>query len=383
MLQMIQESALWKSFSTLEDPRTNKHSSRHLLQDILLLTILGVICGADSWVAIERFGKSKEEWLKTFLKLPHGIPSHDTLGDFFARVNPQQLQTCFLNWINEVFSFSGGEIIAIDGKTLRGSYDTASDRKAIHMINAWACRNNIILGQYKTEEKSNEITAIPELLKVLDLQGNIVTIDAMGCQKKIAQQIIEQGGDYVFNLKGNQSSLHNDVSLFFKHYLENDPEKNKAVVSCSVIDGDHGRVEKRRYWITEDIAWLLQRADWRGLKSIGLVEYESVDKSTGEIKTEQRCFIASLAADAKQFSHAVRLHWGVESMHWCLDVGFREDNCRVRKDHAPENLAVIRQIALNLLKQEKTAKVGIQTKRLMAGWDHVYLAKLLDGSKNV
>ena len=187
---MVENTTLWRSFSDLEDPRADKHSSRHLVKDILLLTILGVICGADSWVAIERFGKSKEDWLKTFLKLPHGIPSHDTLGDFFARVNPQQLQQCFLNWINAIFSFSGGEIIAIDGKTLRGSYDSASDRKAIHMINAWACRNNIILGQFKTDEKSNEITAIPELLKVLDLKGNIVTIDAMGCQKKIAQQII-------------------------------------------------------------------------------------------------------------------------------------------------------------------------------------------------
>lgn len=380
---MVQDSALWKSFSDLEDPRTDKHSSRHFLQDILLLTILGVICGADSWVAIERFGKSKEDWLRTFLKLPHGIPSHDTLGDFFSRVNPQQLQACFLNWINAIFSFSGGEIIAIDGKTLRGSYDSASDRKAIHMINAWACRNNLILGQFKTEEKSNEITAIPELLKVLDLKGNIVTIDAMGCQKKIAQQIIEQGGDYVFNLKGNQSSLHNDVTLFFKHYFENKFPKNEAILNCEIVDGDHGRIETRRYWITDDIAWLSQAAEWCGLKSIGLVEYESVNKNTGEIKIEQRCFIASLSANAKLFSQAVRLHWGVESMHWCLDVGFREDACRVRKDHAPENLAVIRQIALNLLKQEKTAKVGVQTKRLMAGWDHSYLAKLLECGKIV
>lgn len=380
---MVENTALWKSFSDLEDPRADKHSSRHLLQDILLLTILGVICGADSWVAIERFGKSKEDWLKTFLKLPHGIPSHDTLGDFFARVNPKQLQQCFLNWINAIFSFSGGEIIAIDGKTLRGSYDSASDRKAIHMINAWACRNNIILGQFKTEEKSNEITAIPELLKVLDLKGNIVTIDAMGCQKKIAQQIIEQGGDYVFNLKGNQSSLHDDVVLFFKDYFENQSSKNEAILNCEVVNGDHGRIETRRYWITEDIAWLSQAAKWCGLKSIGLVEYENTNKNTGEVKIEQRCFIASLPANAKLFSQAVRLHWGVESMHWCLDVGFREDDCRVRKDHAPENLAVIRQIALNLLKQEKTAKVGIQTKRLMAGWDHSYLAKLLECGKIV
>lgn len=380
---MIQDNSLWKSFSALKDPRVDKHSSRHLLQDLFLLTILAVICGADSWVAIERFGKAKEDWLRTFLKLPHGIPSHDTLGDFFSRVDPLQLQECFLKWVNEVFNFSGGEIIAIDGKTLRSSYDSASNRKAIHMVNAWACQNNIVLGQFKTEEKSNEITAIPELLKVLDLKGNIVTIDAMGCQKKIAKQIIDQEGDYVFNLKGNQSSLHDDVTLFFKHYFESKPLKKSSMMSCEVVDGDHGRIETRRYWLTDDIAWLTQVTDWPGLKSVGMVEYESVNKLSGEVNREQRCFIASLAADAKLFSQAVRMHWGVESMHWCLDVGFREDACRVRKDHAPENLAVIRQIALNLLKQEKTAKVGIQTKRLMAGWDHAYLAKLLECGKIV
>ena len=236
--------------------------------------------------------------------------------------------------------------------------------------------------QFKTDEKSNEITAIPELLKVLNLKGNIVTIDAMGCQKKIAEQIIKQEGDYVFNLKGNQSTLHDDVRLFIETYIDKKGLQDKVFDTCEINDGHHGRVERRRYWITEDIDWLEQRDDWPGLKSIGLVEYENTNKSTGEIKIERRCFISSLTANASVFAQAVRLHWGIESFHWCLDVGFNEHACRVRKDYAPENFAVLRHIAMNLLKQEKTAKVGIKNKRLKAGWDNKYLVKLLMGSKS-
>lgn len=373
---------LLESFNELTDPRTQKHSLRHKLIDILMLTITAVICGADNWVAVEKFGHSKYAWLKTFLELPYGIPSHDIIGDVFSRLNPKELQESFLKWINAVFIFTGGKIIAVDGKTLRHSYDTASGRPAIHMVSAWCCQNNLVLGQVKTGEKSNEITAIPELLKMLDLKGHIVTIDAMGCQKKIAQQIIEAGGDYVFNLKGNQSTLHEDVRLF----IENDMDEKRVAKFCfdqhEVVDGDHGRIETRRYWISEEISWLTQGKEWVGLKSIGMVEYESRDKRTGQREVERRCFISSLKAQAKPFSDAVRMHWGVENgLHWCLDVGFNEDACRVRKDYAPENFSVIRHIALNLLKNEKTAKTGIKNKRLMAGWDPTYLAKLLDTTK--
>lgn len=379
---MEKNNPLFQCLGELEDPRIEKHSSRHQLTDILMLTIIAVICGADSWVAVERFGHSKYEWLKTFLELPHGIPSHDTIGNLFSRLNPQSLQDCFLKWVNILFDFSGGEIIAIDGKTLRHSYDTAADRPAIHMISAWACKNNIVLGQFKTSEKSNEITAIPQLLKLLDLKGHIVTIDAMGCQKKIAQQIIEQGGDYVFNLKGNQSSLHDDVRLFIESHIDKNQLKEIEFSHYAVVGGDHGRIEKRCYWITEDIGWLLQANDWIGLRSIGMVEYTSTDKTSGATQIERRCFISSLAAKAQAFAQAVRMHWGIENgLHWCLDVSFNEDGCRVRKDYAPENFAVLRHIALNLLKSEKTAKVGIQNKRLMAGWDNIYLAKLLAGGK--
>lgn len=380
---MEKENLLLGCFNELKDPRTMKHSSRHLMIDILMLTIVAVICGAESWVAVERFGDSKQEWLKGFLELPNGIPSHDIIGDFFSRLNAKSLQECFLKWVNRLFDFSGGEIIAVDGKTLCHSYDTARNRPAIHMVSAWACRNNLVLGQFKTDEKSNEITAIPELLKLLDLQGNIVTIDAMGCQKKIAEQIIGQGGDYVFNLKDNQPTLHEDVRLFIESYVDGKRLEKTVFDKYEVIDGDHGRIETRRYWVTEDITWLAQIKDWCGLKSIGMVEYESVKKATGKVEVERRYFISSLKAKAKPFAEAVRMHWGIENgLHWCLDVGFNEDACRVRKDYAPENFAVIRHIALNLLKNEKTAKVGIKNKRLMAGWDTAYLAKLLAGGKS-
>ena len=375
---MDKENGLIRCFCDLIDPRKDNHSSRHVLIDILTLTILAVICGADSWVAVEKFGHAKVDWLKTFLNFPNGIPSHDTIGDLFARLDSKQLQDGFLRWVNELFHFSGGDIIAIDGKTLRRSYDTASSRPAIHMVSAWACKNRLVLGQVKTDVKSNEITAIPELLKMLDLAGSIVTIDAMGCQKKIAKQIIVQSGDYVFNLKGNQSKLHEDVQLFLEAYVDKKQHQKSVVNMLEVVDGDHGRIETRRYWITEDITWLEQYNAWDGLKSIGMVEYQSIVKATGEISLERRFFISSLTADVKRFSEAIRLHWGIENgLHWCLDVGFNEDASRVRKNNAPQNFAVIRHIALNLLKQEATAKVGIKNKRLMAGWDHAYLAKLL------
>ena len=376
---MDKTNELYKCFSVLDDPRKEKHSSRHNLIDILMLTILAVICGADNWVAVERFGHSKKEWLEDFLELPNGIPSHDTIGDLFSRLDPQQLQSCFLAWIQSLFRVSDGEIIAIDGKKLRHSYDSSTDRPAIHMVSAWACQNRIVLGQVKTDEKSNEITAIPKLLKLLDIKGNIVTIDAMGCQKKIAEQIVAQGGDYVFNLKGNQSSLHEDVKLFIESHVYGKSLQKTIFDKAEIIDGDHGRVEARRYWITDEIAWLTQKKNWPGLTSIGMVEYDQVKKSTGENLVERRFFITSLAAKAIPFAHAVREHWGIENgLHWCLDVAFDEDNCRVRKDAAPENFAVIRHIAMNLLKQESTAKVGIKNKRLMAGWDDRYLTRLLD-----
>jgi predicted transposase YbfD/YdcC len=367
-------------FAALADPRKDNHNKRHLLMDIVVITILAVISGAEDWVAIERFGYAKEEWLNTFLKLPNGIPSHDTFGDLFVRLEPKQLQKCFLSWIHSLVGAVNGEIVAIDGKTLRRSYDTQEGKAAIHMISAWAVKNRLVLGQLKTEEKSNEITAIPHLLKMLALEGAVVTIDAMGCQTGIAAQIKSQQADYVLALKGNQGSLHADVELYLKTAKEKG-FKHIAHSAYETLDGDHGRIETRRYWITDQIAWLANKEKWIGLCSIGMVESERA--INGEIKKETRYYIASIAPNAQRFAECVRGHWQIENnLHWSLDVSFHEDDCRVRKGFAAENLAMIRHIALNLLKQEKTAKVGIANKRRMAGWDNQYLAKVLATQQN-
>lgn len=365
-------------FSCIIEPRKDTHNKRHQLTDILVITILASICGAQTWTDVEEFGKSKEEWLKTFLKLPHGIPSHDTIGDLYARLCPQQLQQGFLSWIQSVVEVSEGDIIPIDGKTLRRSYDRAAGRGAIHMVSAWSSANGVVLGQLKTKEKSNEITAIPELLGMLDIKGSIVTIDAMGCQKEIAKQIVAQGGDYVLALKGNQGAFFEDVRLYMDSLID-EQLKNKPVQKTQTIDKDHGRIEERHYWVTDSIEWMTQKQEWEGLKSIGVVE---ATRYVGDKKTtERRYYINSLPMNASRFSQAVRTHWTIENqLHWSLDVSFNEDQCRVRKDNAPENFSIIRQITLGMLKREKTSKVGINIKRNKAGWDNRYLAKILKAS---
>jgi len=348
---------------------------RHELMDILILTILAVICGADGWVAVESYGRSKLIWLKTFLALPNGIPSHDVIGDLFSRINPEQLRHCFLSWIQSLEIHTSGELIAIDGKTLRRSYDTKQNCNAIHMVSAWAVKNHLVLGQIKTEEKSNEITAIPKLLKLLDIKNSIVTIDAMGCQKNIAQDIVQGGADYILALKGNHGKMHKDVQLFFEDSYEN-KFKNISHEYIETTDQDKGRIETRRYWVTEEINSISGRQDWKNFTTIGMVESEREIK--GKISVEKRYYISSLKSDIKKFSHSVRGHWGIENnLHWTLDVAFNEDQCRIRKDNAPENLAVIRHIAVNLLTKEKSVKLGTRNKRLRAGWDDKYLTKII------
>lgn len=364
-----------KHFANLENPRIkNNHNKRHSLRDMLVLTILAVICGAESWVDVEEFGDSKEEWLKTFLELPNGIPSHDTIGDVFARLSPEVLQESFLSWIHSLVEISNGEIVAIDGKALRHSYDKSRGRSAIHMVSAWACNNKLILGQLKVDEKSNEITAIPELLKMIDMKGCTITIDAMGTQKEIAKMIIQQEANYVLALKGNQGIPHMVVEDYFKTALT----KNFLGINFDYheeMNKDHGRIEIRKYWTISDLTWLYDRNLWAGLKSVGMVQSTRIieDKET----TETRFFLISFEHDAKRFGQAVRSHWEVESLHWCLDVGFNEDDCRVRKGNAAENFSVIRRIALNLLKKETSRKVGIQAKRKKSGWSNQYLLKVL------
>lgn len=363
-----------KHFSSLKDPRI-RLKIRHKLIDIIIMTICAVICGADDWTEVEDYARSKKDWLKTFLELPHGIPSHDTFGRVFSLIRPEEFERCFASWIHAVFQITG-QTVAIDGKTLRRSHDRGSNKAAIHMVGAWASKSGITLGQVKTEDKSNEIKAIPELLKLLEIKGCIVTIDAMGCQKEIARQICKQKADYVLALKGNQGNLLKDVELCFEH-AQQCQFKDIPHQSHQTTDGGHGRVEVRRYVTISDLDWLEERDKWENLNLIGMVHSE---RHIGDnITRDTRYYISSLPNDVKRFADAVRDHWTIENqLHWVLDIAFREDDSRVRDRNAASNLSILRRFALSLCKQEKTAKVGIKIKRKRAGWNNDYLLTLLN-----
>jgi len=363
-------------FEKLEDPR-DRRGRRHLLSDMFVIALCAVICGADNWKAVSTFGKAKRKWFKSFLELPHGIPSHYTFDRVFARLNPESLEQCFAEWMRAL-SRTGNRLIAIDGKTLRRSFDGANSKAAIHMVSAWASANSVCLGQLATDAKSNEITAIPKLLELLDLVGATVTIDAMGCQKDIAAKIVARGGDYVLAVKDNQPTLHEEIKLFLDDQIAV-PSKAFTIHAHEETDGGHGRIEIRRAWVTPNVEWFENLRDWPGLKCFAAVECERT--ANGKTTTERRYFISSLdGSDAQFLAAAVRSHWGIENkLHWVLDIAFREDESRIRKGHGAENLSRLRRIALNLLKRETTEKLGIANKRLLAGWDHDYLLKLVTG----
>jgi len=347
--------------------------------DILVIAICAVICGADSWEDVAEFGRAKQEWFKTFLELPEGIPSHDTFTRVFARLDPQEFQACFVSWITAVSEVIEGQVIAIDGKVLRRSHDKGVGKAAIDMVSAWATANRLVLGQTKVDSKSNEITAIPELLRVLEVSGCIVTIDAIGCQTKIAEQIVDKEADYVLSLKENQGNLYEDVDQLFKD-LQQSNYTAYAYDYEKTVDKDHGRLEIRECWTISDaevLRYLRGAENWKKLTTVSRIRSQ---RWVGEEKTvEDRYHIASIRG-ASRVLWAVRSHWGIENgLHWVLDIAFDEDHCRVRKDHGAENFAVLRHIALNLLKQEKTCTRGIKGKRLLAGWNQNYLLKILTG----
>ena len=367
--------SLFDSLGQVPDPRMER-TKLHQLVDVLVIAVCATICAAETWEEIEEFGRAKESWFKKFLALPNGIPSHDTFRRVFLLLNPKKFQEAFLCWVRAAAQMTEGEVVAIDGKQARGAR-TPQGKEGLRLVSAWACEQRLVLGQLKTAEKSNEITAIPLLLELLALRGCIVTIDAMGCQTAVAAQIISQEADYVLSLKGNQGRLHEEVEEYFA-WAEKIEFKDLEYDYCATLEKDHGRIEGRRCWVTEDTDWFTGKAAWAGLRSFIMVEAER--EVIGQAATrERRYFISSLGADAKQALRAVRGHWQVEnSLHWVLDVAFGEDACRTRTGHAPENLATLRHIAVNLLKQERSCKLGIKSKRLKAGWDESYMLKVLN-----
>lgn len=365
-------------FAEIEDPRVER-TRRHDLLDIIVMAICAVICGADDWVDVEAWGNAKLDWLRQQgLPLPNGIPSHDTFGDVFGRLKPEQFETSFLGWVQAVMGATGGQGVAIDGKTLRRSHDRGRGKSAIHLVSAWASATHLLLGQVKVDEKSNEITAIPALLETLALGGAIVTIDALGTQTAIARAIVDQGADYVLAVKENQGHLHDDVVATFQE-AEARQFEHVPHTYAKTINKGHGRIETRECWVIERLDYLeaLRTAeDWAELRSLIMVRAER--RLGAQVSVERRYFISSRSDPAERQLAVIRSHWGIENeLHWCLDVAFREDDSRIRKGDGAQNFSFLRRLALTLLQREKTAKGGLKVKRHKAGWDTAYLLKVL------
>lgn len=363
-------------FATLKDPRRRKVT--HPFINFIVIAICAVICGADDFVGITDFAKAKKGWLESVLDLSKGIPSHDRFNAVFAAIQPAEFERCLLSWITALHEVTEGQVIAIDGKTLRGSFDAASSKSAIHMVSAWATANSISLGQVVTDEKSNEITAIPKLLDMLVLRNALVTIDAMGCQTEIAQKIVDGGGTYILNVKGNQPTLRTGIEQLFAEFLDDTPPPH-PVKTCSSERRAHGRDESRWCYVCTAPKNLPDRDRWPNLKALGMVISNTVRE--GKDCIDVRYYILSRLLSAEKFAAAVASHWSIENqLHWQLDVTFREDHCRIRKGHADANFSTLRRTALSMLKNEKTKKLGIKNKRLSAGWDEGYLFKVLSGT---
>jgi predicted transposase YbfD/YdcC len=382
-MQTHPKLGLIEHFQGIVDPRVNR-TKEHALIDVLVIAVCTLLCGGETFNDMEDFGKAKEDWFRTFLTLPNGIPSHDTFNRVFAALDPKEFLECFLRWTQSLRQAVPQEIVALDGKALRRAMNQKQSVK--YVVSAWAESNNLVLGQLKVSDKSNEITAVPELLRVLELSGCIVTLDAMGCQKKIAREIIEADADYVLALKGNQETVHEEVKSFLDATIveaqavrpvgAKAPKAAATLAHVQTVEKDHGRLEIRDYYQSDGLAWFADLAKWEGLKSVGSVESQ---RDINGVKTvERRYYLSSLPLNVELFARAVRSHWGVENkLHWVMDVCFHEDQSRARTGHAAENLATLRRLALNLLKKETTKKRGIKGKQLNASWDHSYLLKLL------
>jgi predicted transposase YbfD/YdcC len=373
LVMSLAQTSVVRHFGGLNDPRREKRRL-HNLCDMIAISLCAVICGAESWEDVAEYGRQKEPWLKTFLRLPHGIPSHDTFNRLFRRLKATAFQACFSRWMQGLVAATEGRIVAIDGKTLRHSFDRASSTSALHLISAWAVENGVSLGQRAVDGKSNEITAVPELLKLLELEGAIVTYDAMGCQKEIAQAIRDQGADYVLAVKDNQPRLAEDVVASFVEAFEG--ERGETYQLLTTNDKGHGRTERREYVVVRDLSKIRDRDLWPDLHSLAMVCSErTID---GKTTTEARYYISSCSDSVRQIAGAIRGHWEIEnSLHWSLDVTFGEDAHCLRKDHGPENMATFRRAALSLVKQERVEKGSLRRKRLRAGWNNAYLEKLL------
>jgi len=368
-------------FSVVSDPRLD-HNKRHNLCDILFIAVCAVLCGANHCVAIADFAKARQDWLRQFVPLEGGPPSHDTFSRVLSILDPKEFELCFVNWTKSIQQTTEGEVVPIDGKTVRRSFDNATGQSAIHMVSAWGSANGITLGQVKIDDKTNEIKAIPKLLDMLDIKGRIITVDSMGTQKAIAKQIIEKNGDYVMALKDNHPNLAADVEAFFERNRANNFMDGNADTILhdfhQTVDADHGRIETRRCWCSNILTDIENTQQWEGLQSIVLVEAERIHH--GKTSSECRYYISSLPANAKRTLEVVRTHWSIEnSLHWVLDVTFREDESRTRKGSGPEIKSALNRIAINLCKTNTTRKVAISRKRNMASWDQEFLTELITG----
>lgn len=373
-------SSLFDHFTEIADPRIERNR-KHKLLDIIVLTVCAVISGAETWEDIEDYGRYKEKWLTRFLPLSNGIPSHDTIRRVFIRLDPAQLQRCFLSWVEAVRGETDGDVVAIDGKTLRRSAEQASGQSPLHMVSAWAAADGLVLGQTPTASHSNEITAIPALLELLKINGCVVTIDAEGLQREITEKIVAKKADYVIALKANQPTVHEDVKYFFRELDREDLEEG-WVTSHKTVDKGHGRIEVREYYHCDEVAWLPQLKRFAGARSIGMVK--ATRETAAGRSTERRYYVSSLPMDAERFAHAVRTHWSVEnSLHWTLDMTFREDDSRMRRGYSAENFAMMRRIALSLVKRDTTSKRSLKRRRRICGYDNEYLERLLFNSDSV